>query len=109
MLRQTDQKTLLHAAFLDASDYIEAHPEEFNFMSTAMPHPCKTPGCAIGWVAYFAGEEATKIGTWTSFRWGFDNEEDFYAAMYELTEGDWTSSAPLCAQGMRAYAREYLS
>lgn len=116
MLRQTDQKTLLHAAFLEAADHIEAHPERYDFQKGwRKPRSMEGFGCMLAWVGYFFGlNEGTprEYSDDVAKLLGFRSDDDFFRALLrggiQLTDAGLISPT-LCAQGMRAYAREYLS
>lgn len=52
-------------AILKAADWIQEHPDSYNFMATEIPH-CGSKGCLIGWVGHFlerpAGENSWSDG-----------------------------------------------
>lgn len=105
----------IYDAIMKAADRIETHPKSFDFYSCDMPHPCGTPGCAIGWIAYYAGAKSMAYFVSTQFPDGH-----FYVAMDSLvgesprdqvgervTWGPWTKDAKLCALGMRLFAEKH--
>lgn len=109
----------IREALLKAADYIEAHPTEFDFGKTDRPHPCETPGCALGWIGFFMGVEAhanddtyflNRVADACNVpalkRGGFTGSEgEFYFRMNEL--GMWIHEASECAEVMRLYADKY--
>lgn len=98
-------------AILKAARQIEQTPEMFNFMSCGKPDlSCGTPGCALGWIGFFAdinpqeyggliSETATALGV---------KDYQFYERMDDCAaDREWIDSAALCAKGLRAYADKY--
>lgn len=98
-------------AILKAADQIEQTPEMFNFMSTVKPDlSCGTPGCALGWIGFFANLKPQEYGGFvseTATALGV-NASQFYDRMDDCAEDrEWIDSAQLCAKGLRAYADKY--
>jgi hypothetical protein len=121
MLQITVRGAIRHAA-----DHIEQHPEEYCFSSRNQPeHPgCGRPGCALGWIAVFAGlrELASFSADCDSKQWSPEavekflgcSERDFYSrmsAMHSKPENRdancWTTHARTCARFLRQYADQY--
>lgn len=104
-------------AILKAADHIEGSPRLFNFGKCATPHDCGTPGCALGWIGFFAGKQfhgaivcdvAASIGIPGNVRGS--SEGTFYERMNKLCADDdriWIEDAAACARGMRLYADKY--
>ena len=109
---------MIYEAIMKAADHIEAFPKEFRFSTTAQPSKpnCGTPGCALGWIATFAG--------YTSGRRSFgalardllkvpcdpsqDGDQEFYNRMEALGgNSNWQIHASECARVLRLYAAEY--
>jgi hypothetical protein len=103
----------IREAILKAADHIERNPRDFNFDHAGIPDSCGSPGCAIGWIAYFADVMAkdsmldeppvTRIcpellGV---------GEGEFYTRMNNLGGLVWIDSGPQCASALRMYARKY--
>lgn len=104
---------MLYQAIMRAADHIEQNPELFDFHASVVPE-CGSPGCALGWIGFFANispgisvsdaSDAMDTSDWT-----------FYHVMDALTEdvGDdengngWMANARLCALGLRRYAEKY--
>lgn len=105
----------IREAILKAADHIERNPGDFNFNTSRVPHPCKTPGCALGWVGFFLrveGEDdflnrtALVCGVPALKRGGFTRSEgEFYFRMNQF--GIWFSNAAECARCLRLYADKY--
>jgi hypothetical protein len=107
-------------AILRSADHIERRPGEFDFDSVDIPDRpgCGTPGCAIGWIAHFTGYDEINSR-------GFDRvlpvtATEFYIRMDEMSggarpvpgsfsyvEGEWRTSAAVCAATLRRYADTY--
>lgn len=91
-----------------AADHIEHHPKLFNF-DTILHPDCDTPGCALGWVAVFAGFAPTETGTWNGAALesllGLRGRA-FYGRMDEI-DLFWMGSARRCAPALRKYAHQY--
>jgi len=97
-------------AILRAAYHIEHNPEQFDFHGIDRPNNCDTPGCALGWIGFFANIDpsgvqcivkatATALGT---------SSAHFYDVMDTCAEtSGWIDSAQLCAKGLRAYADKY--
>lgn len=107
--------TEIRNAVLLAADHVEQCPSEFNFFSLDIPHDkhCGTPGCALGWVAFFLGRRDNDdwedlVGV-SSIEF-YERMDAFEGHDAETTGrwGDWSKSAPACATALRRYADEYL-
>jgi hypothetical protein len=102
-------------AILAAASHIERNPGEFRFHSISIPtgRGCGTPGCAIGWIGFFAGAKdffavsghVNHPGTVERGLLGV-SQHAFYKAMNELRSG-WTYRAQDCADALRLYADAY--
>jgi hypothetical protein len=112
----------IYQAIMKAADRIEQYPQEFNFGSIGVPNECGTPGCALGWIGFYADVTPGIVGFSTAAReilrlpaTRYDGaiegapEFTFYKRMDELTGGTtaWRNSAPRCARGLRLYAAKY--
>lgn len=102
-------------AMLLAAESIEREPALFKFTSVEVPS-CGTPGCAVGWMAFYLREMEGEPGelrcvSWdrVSERMGMANEGAFYDRMNEATKslGEWHTDASVCAAGLRRLAEEY--
>lgn len=99
-------------AILAAADHIERNSGTFNFMAGVVPHDCKSPGCAIGWVAHFAGSARLGYSEACTEIFGF-HRHDFYRRLSDLTGdegkllGKWSKDAMTCALGLRLYADKF--
>lgn len=92
-------------AILKAADHIESHPETFHFMATDIPHACDSPGCALGWVGFFAGIDANRVGQVADAM--SINTCDFYDQMDKYAGREWIDRPELCAVALRGYANEF--
>jgi hypothetical protein len=106
----------IRSAILAAADMIEQNPDRFEFMEIGIPSPsCGTPGCALGWISYFAGctrkpdQYFPYVNCLPLMEPEWTAAVQFYARMDDLTEKsrDWRYSAPLCAHTLRLYADTY--
>jgi hypothetical protein len=104
----------IRQAILKAADHIERYPDDFDFAATKVPD-CGTPGCALGWIAAFAGlkERYSEAAVWMGLaaeplRGGSDRQRvyTFYNRMDDLV-GYWHKDPAICAKGMRLYADKY--
>lgn len=110
------RKLTRREAILAAADHIEAHPEEFSYLASAIPTGpgCGRPSCALGWIAYFRGmsagsrhlndmtREALGLG-----RYAFPPgpAPSFVSRMQKAAHGLlWRENAGACAQTLRNYA-----
>lgn len=104
-------------AMLLAADQIEGSPELFRFSSVEVPD-CGTPGCAIGWMAYYLREMEGDEGedwlvSWSRardvFAPGGVGDGVFYMRMNDVARGhgDWHVDASVCAAGLRRLAEAY--
>lgn len=105
----------IRQAILKAADHIERNPGQFNFMAAGVPHPCGSPGCALGWTGHFMGctdgfnEVCSVMGlAITRPELPELGEFDFYNRM-DAINGDngWRWEASKCAATMRLYADKY--
>lgn len=106
----------IREAILKAADHIEANPHRFDFDSVLVPgKTCGSPGCALGWIAAFAGQQSGKEFQTNDLIGCGDLE--FYSRMDDIEapfDGDkpalachWMNSAPGCAEVLRLYADKY--
>jgi len=113
-----------YQAILKAADHIQTHPQLFDFERTRIPGNCRTPGCALGWIGFFAGRTQARIRVIFGLSFlhrgiaivTLDGESDpvlpvtareFYERMDELTVGNWRKDASVCANVLRSYAERY--
>lgn len=118
----------LYYAIIAAAEQIEKHPGSFKFTTTSVPEDdCGSPGCALGWVAHFAGYEdlhADYIDGYSQVgRFARDfmkvpvernqrnAEMSFYGRMDRLESADapqpWIDDPVVAAQTLRKYAQMY--
>jgi hypothetical protein len=105
----------IRQAILKAADYIEANPSEFDFNAFCIPHPCGSPGCALGWIGYFSGLKPETFGfsrvAHEVMNLGIPGHGEFvfYQRMDAICGGRyrWKQSAELCAHTLRGYADKY--
>lgn len=122
----------LYNAIMSAAGHIEQNPKEYNFDTLSIPTHCGSPGCALGWIAHFAGVEnwADKIQSHedevTSFvrlvmkvpptpypvpmRGIRPPEGTFYERLDQLRDaGDksWIDHPEVTAKVLRRYAEKY--
>lgn len=110
----------IYNAIMKAADQIEAHPEQFNFMSIDVPDGCGTPGCALGWITAFAGLRVRSCGGFDAAKvqlglgQGYGAASMFYARMDACLSWwdscrlkSWRGDAETCAKTMRRYAKKY--
>jgi hypothetical protein len=106
----------IREAILRAADWIEGHPEDFDFGMGDIPE-CGTPGCALGWISAFAGFKAPFRYTAAADALGLEPElflgrhffplkaYAFYNRMSDLVPYEiWKRSAMMCARALRLYA-----
>ncbi len=58
-MNQTLSKKEVKQAALKAANFIETHPEQYNFMALNIPKYETDCGCMLGWTSFFAGIEYT--------------------------------------------------
>lgn len=102
----------IYQALLKAADHIELNPQEFSFMEWRVPSMCGSPGCALGWVGFFAkidGDANTvAVAMGLTFSCADRTDMAFYHRMDRLMGSNaWMDSAKLCAAGLRLYADKY--
>ena len=114
-----------YQAILKAADHIQTHPQRFDFQTTRVPGNCRAPGCALGWIGYFAGRTQARIRVMLGLSFlhrgiaivtldGGSSEpvidvtaREFYERMDNLAVGNWRVDASVCADAMRRYAARY--
>ena len=96
-----------------AASFIESTPEQFDFMAYR-PRSCKSPGCALGWIAYFAKAKTTRDGAHhdalpvLGLSADIDGAMQFYHEMDDLAqERSWRRDAAECARILRKYAEKH--
>ena len=119
-------------AILKAADYIEANPSLFLWSETYIPNDCGTPGCALGWIGFFANAANNMSNYWAASykdsprctisavtaggypsEMGIDQEvfydrmDDLSKIMHEGAFVGWHHSAKECATLLRLYADKY--
>lgn len=99
----------IRQAIISAAGQIDRTPGSFFFGTCKIPHTCGSPGCAIGWIAFYLGETGyigdSEVIPLLVGR--HDGGREFYHRMYALVGGDWIKNAGLCARGLRLYADKY--
>lgn len=131
MLDATKNFDPVRAAILEAADFIEKHPKQFEFREPRMPRDCDSPGCALGWIGYFSGADLPAEKRWDRPE-GVPFEADCDTTHYKgrvsarivaevflhTTEGqfynelnhfsvNWTCYSDRCAKALRLYADAY--
>lgn len=102
----------IRQAILRAADHIESYPAQFDFNQCAIPEDlsCGTPGCALGWIAFFSGAiDACGLLEVTE-RLSMAEPSIFYRRMNQLDSentGNWMYSAKVCARNLRLYADKH--
>lgn len=108
--------TSLYTAIMQAADHIEQNPKEFSFFATLKPNGCGSPGCALGWIGYFAGGDNYQdvarnvLKVEGASRYGDGSPHfNFYRRMDVLAGGfsAWAHDASGCARALRLYAEKY--
>lgn len=105
----------MRTAILKAANRIERHPDEFDFMSIDVPEPgaCGTPGCALGWIGFYAKLKPHVSEGFVSVvanKMGLEGAAAFYGRMSSLnrrSDTHWTDTAKQCAKVLRKYADKY--
>lgn len=102
----------LRTAILKAAKHIETHPKLFDFGTIEIPHTCKTPGCALGWMHYFSkvggipGADGDVIEA--SHFTGLSGDQDFYSRVDDLYGGcGWRYDAAECGLALRLFADDF--
>lgn len=94
----------------DFEHFVESNPEQFDFDSTDRPDSCGTPGCALGWIGFYADikpENYECIVDATARALGVSSGH-FYSLMDRCADSrEWIDSAESCAKGLRVYADKY--
>jgi hypothetical protein len=101
-------------AILQAADHIEGNPTDFYFSATDVPDNCGTPGCALGWIGFFAGVRRGSPYYTVCDQLGLpvapvsleDGDRSFYDRMHSVSE-DWVNDPLECARALRLYADKY--
>ena len=113
-----------YQAILRAADHIERQPQLFDFERTRVPGNCRTPGCALGWIGFFAGRTQARVRAMLGLSFlhrgiaivtvdaGSDpvitvTAREFYERMDRLATCDWRRDAAQCASALRLYATTY--
>ncbi len=76
----------IYDATMKAADHIEARPDLWSFMYTAVPK-CGAPACALGWIGHFAGISAGKCIWDVADLLEIPHTQEFYNRMRNLSEG----------------------
>lgn len=107
-------------AILQAAKHIEEDPQDFQFMTWKIPNSCGSPGCALGWVGYFAGVDIGNAST-VAKAMGYEDpyevdraDMSFYRDVEALLPKtgkesylNWQTDPKVCAKGLRLYADKY--
>lgn len=103
----------IRQAILKAAEHIDRSPRDFYFLHTTVPHACGSPGCAIGWIAFFSGEKKQlHVDDALPGTLGITQDE-FYDRMTKCGGGprygvdNWKDNSVLCAATLRRYADKY--
>src|SRR5438552_2834077 len=113
-----------YQAILRAADHIQRHPQLFDFERTRVPRNCHTPGCALGWIGFFAGRTQARVRAMLGLSFlhrgiaivtldaGSDpiitvTALEFYERMDRLAACNWRRDAIQCANALRLYAATY--
>ncbi len=101
----------IRQAILKAANHIESNPERFDYGSCGIPEheTCGTPGCAVGWVAFFAGQKECNepMNAICARTLGIDFWNTFIRRMDTLDDQSWRFTASQCAKHLRLYADKY--
>lgn len=116
----------IYTAIMKAADHIERHPSQFKFAQLGIPprSDCGTPGCALGWIGFFAGKRGGLLGpvcrneaTSPARQLALTpdgpllpmelTQKEFYERMNEAVGGGWSGDAAICSAGLRLYAAKY--
>lgn len=107
----------MYDAIMKAADWIGKHPELWNFQSLDIPNNCGTPGCALGWIGYWSGEQRDLFSVAEAL--AVATPGIFYDRMSDINQGlsDWLyipvwndstpKAAPIAARCLRVYAETY--
>lgn len=103
-----------YQAIMRAADQIEQNPTTFRFFSTDIPNVCGTPGCALGWIGFFAdlprmNRVSHDLLGLTDSDTPENGDRTFYSRMNELDEYQyrWHTNASHCSKTLRLYAARY--
>jgi hypothetical protein len=105
----------IRTAILKAADHIERHPGDFSFKEHRYPAgaACGTPGCALGWIGFFAGLhqhgwDVTRTNEFLGIPYDLHVGNPFYERMDDLCgTTNWRFNVATCALGLRRYADKY--
>lgn len=104
----------IREAILKAADHIERNPGTFRFSVGTKPHDCGSPGCAIGWIGYFAGCKSRSYIDISKELFNIHHSEVYLRLTSaesplatDWAYGTWPRSAERCACALRFYADKY--
>ena len=94
----------MYDAIMKAANHIEKNPGIFEYSISNIPR-CGSPGCALGWIGYFAGEPAGKQVERVAEMLNVE-EIEFYRRMTAFRIS-WMSRPSVAAEALRLYAEKY--
>lgn len=98
-------------AILQASFFLQEHPEKFRFRDIMVPRSERGTGCALGWIGYFSGQQGHYVHTVSERLLGISDYRFYFRmdwiAWMPLIGGVWTTSGRACARTLRRYADKY--
>jgi plasmid stability protein len=105
----------IYNAIMKAAGWIESHPKQFDYVCTTVPDSvhCGSPGCAVGWIAYFRGvrDADGQMDAICTEAMGVDYWGHFVPRMDSLSSGMarsfWRNSPDECGRLLRLYAAKY--
>lgn len=95
-----------HKLLLKVADWVEKHPDRYEFWCPCIPERAKDKGCLLGWIVYFGKLHRADLGVnyldggarFVGFQW----QDDFYAALSAIPEReDWRASGKAAAWVLR--------
>jgi hypothetical protein len=97
----------IREAILKAAHHVEMNPRDWDFYA-GVPSGCGTPGCAVGWVAFFLGHRADEnVFSLCKKLFGVTHLEWWVRVMPKDTPKRIELTGPELAIKMRAYADKY--
>jgi hypothetical protein len=96
----------LYEAVMDAADHIERYPHDYGFDELLIP-TSGGPASALAWIHVYSGIKGLGPdgNTADSINLFGMNDEEFCKHMNEAVGPLWREDAPLCASGLRLFAR----
>lgn len=106
-----NETVAIHTAIMRAAKQVERRPRLLKFFSYR-PSSCSTPGCALGWVSFFAKAppHASHHGAlpMLGLNEGCDGALSFYSRMSDVAGSEeWKHDGIECARVLRRYANRF--